>query len=516
MVTKRSSHADGKLAGRSRNHALALDPAASAELLDAAAAHYAAGRLDEAARAYQRVETADPDDIRPRYSLAVIDLRQGRADSARRRLRAVIAREPGLFGAQQNLGAACQSLGRWSEAAAAYRSALALRPDAAETGFSLARALTILGRVDEALACYRALLADTAARHRALTRMAVLDPDAIDEDGLAELQRAAWDGAIDAETRTGLLFALGGVLDRQRQDEAAFAAFAAGNRLKLETLAPVGPDAIARAHAAAIDDLKSAFTPAFIARRQGGGISSAAPIFVVGMPRSGSSLIEQILASHRKVQGMGESTALSDVADNRFPYGPDQPGDAAPLRQLAEDYLTAMRARGWTGAPRFVDKTLENHLRVGMIHLMFPKAVVLHSARDPVDTCLACYRQLFASGAETLYDLGQIGAAYVRYRRMMEHWNAVLPGRVIEVSHEALITDPDRQIHWLVTEACGLDWERACLRFHEAEGVVRTASAAQVRQPIFHTSVQRWRRYERHLAPLFEALGPYAPADVAS
>jgi len=173
-----------------------------------------------------------------------------------------------------------------------------------------------------------------------------------------------------------------------------------------------------------------------------------------------------------------------------------------------------MRERGWKTAPRFVDKTLENHLRVGMIHLMFPGAVILHSVRDPVDTCLACYRQLFASGAETLYDLGEIGEAYVRYRQVMQHWASVLPDRVIEVSHEALVADPEARIRWLVTEACGLTWDPTCLDFHRTEGAVRTGSAAQVRRPIFQTSLQRWRRYEAHLGPLFEALGPYAPTDL--
>jgi hypothetical protein len=173
-----------------------------------------------------------------------------------------------------------------------------------------------------------------------------------------------------------------------------------------------------------------------------------------------------------------------------------------------------MRQRGWQGADRFVDKTLENYLRVGMIHLMFPKSVILDSTRDPVDTCLSCYRQLFTAGNETLYDLRQIGRAYVRYRRVMEHWERVLPGRVIRVPHEKLVADPEAQIRWLVGDACQLDWDPACLRFFEAEGVVRTASAAQVRRPIFSTSIGRWARFQNELEPLLNALGPYAPQPV--
>jgi hypothetical protein len=130
--------------------------------------------------------------------------------------------------------------------------------------------------------------------------------------------------------------------------------------------------------------------------------------------------------------------------------------------------------------------------------------------RDPLDTCLSCYRQLFAQGAETLYDLADIGAEYVTYRRVMDHWRAAMPGRVIDVDHEALLADPERQIRWLVSEASGLPWSDACLRFHEAAGPVRTASSAQVRQPLFTTSLARWRRYEGELASLLAALGPYA------
>jgi hypothetical protein len=138
---------------------------------------------------------------------------------------------------------------------------------------------------------------------------------------------------------------------------------------------------------------------------------------------------------------------------------------------------------------------------------MFPRAVILHSVRDPVDTCLSCYRQLFAQGGETLYDLADIGAEYLGYRGMMAHWARVLPGRVIDVDHEALVSDPQSRIRWLVSEACGLPWDEACLAFHAARAPVRTASSAQVRQPIFTTSLQRWRRYEAHLAPLLRALG---------
>ena len=205
-------------------------------------------------------------------------------------------------------------------------------------------------------------------------------------------------------------------------------------------------------------------------------------------------------------------TALMETLADRFPDAPFEAEEPDHFRRLADAYLAAVHARGWTGSPRFVDKMLRNYMHIGTIHLMFPHAVILHARRGAADTGLANFRQLFATGNELSYDLGDIGRDYVRYRAVMDHWNQVLPGRVIDVDHEALVADPEARIRWLVTEACGLAWDEACLRVHESRRTVRTASVAQVRQPIFTSSIGRWRRYENHLGPLFEALGPYAPA----
>jgi tetratricopeptide (TPR) repeat protein len=479
-------------------------------LLNGAAACYAQGRLNDAADLYRQAAAADPKDLRPIYSLALIDIRCGRLEDARQQLRAVTAQDPNLYPAQQNLGAVCQNLNLWQEAADAYRHALRLNPTA-ETHFSLARALTVLGRVAESSACYRALAANPTVRLRALTRLAVLDPAAIEEQDLTALQRAADDPATAAATRIETYFALGMGLEQRSADQAAFAAFKAGNRLKHDALMAspdlaARPDALERAHDLAAHFVVDRFDEAFLQRQLHRGSTSAAPIFVIGMPRSGSSLIEQILSSHRDVQSMGENATLSTVIDQGFTKLPG----AANWADLAEAYLGSMRQRGWRGAGRFVDKTLENHLRVGMIHLMFPNSVILDSTRDPVDTCLSCYRQLFTEGNETLYDLGQIGRAYVRYRRVMEHWDRVLPGRVIRVEHEKLVADTEGQVRRLV-DTCKLDWDPACLSFYEAAGVVRTASAAQVRRPLFLTSIGRWTRFASDLEPLLKALGPYAP-----
>ncbi len=433
---------------------------------------------------------ANPREMRAVYSLAVIDLRQGDYDKARRGFRAFARAQPGNFAARHNLGVAAQALGHWTEAARAYGEALAMDPLAAESRFALARAVTILGRAAEAVAHYRELALSPVHRLRALTLMGVLAPKAADETELEALCEAAWNAAIDVEARTGAFFALGPVLEARGDTEAAFAAFAEGNRLKRETLGERAV-AAARLHARSVAIQKARFTAAFAASRDAAASRSNAPIFIVGFPRSGSSLIEQILASHPDVQGMGETGLF---------------GEALARGGGADAYLKAIRQVGWRSRIRFVDKTLENYIHVGEISRLLPKAVVIHASREATDACLACWRQLFSNGGETLYDLAEIGDEYRRVQEMIGHWGAVLPGRLSEVSLETLVASPEAEIRRLVVEVCGLRWNSACLTFWRTPGAVRTASAAQVRRPISADGLGRWRAYAHHLGPLEVAL----------
>ena len=417
---------------RTRRRRAALTAAQIDALLDEAAANYGAGRLDIAGETYRRVEAEDPDDVRARYSLAVIDLRAGRFEAARRRLKAVLHREGDHFSAQHNLGFAEQSLGDWEAAADAYAAALKLRPQATDTAFSLGVALAVVGRVDEAVALYRSLGADPQSAARALTRLAMLRPAEVTDVELAHLRAYSGDKRLEAETRTGVLFALGGVLEMRHDDDAAWIAFSAGNARKHASLsagaASARPAVVAQENAASVARVENLFSPTFLARHARQGLAGERPIFIIGMPRSGSSLIEQILASHPRVQGMGESDALWGALADRFPYPPDAPKETDHFRQLGRDYLGRQASRGWNRRQRLVDKTLDNHLHVGIVHLIFPRATILHAVRDPVDTGLSCWSQLFARGNETLYDLAEIGAEQRRYAAMMQHWRQVLPG----------------------------------------------------------------------------------------
>ncbi len=495
-----------------------------------AAEHRVAFRYDQATSLYAQIETRNPDAVDAPYFLALIDLASGRTLDALNRLEALTRRLPNEIRVWSVLGYTHRELGQWNAALDVYDHVQTLNPALAHS--DRASVLETLGRMDEATACYRQMAADPEERLAGLANLAKLRPAEITPLEKALIERSAKSAGVDVETRLRLFFILG-ELDEQLGDiNAAFDAFDAGNRLKRQTLTgelpasvqqrigppirALHPDRAAEEHRAGIAFRKAVITPEFIAAHEGRGHHLAAPIFVVGMPRSGSTLLEQILSSHRRVQGLGETSALAESMRGQYPFDMFAPDPPDHFRRMADAYFKAMHARGWASAPRFVDKMLRNYLDIGLIHLMLPKAVILHSVRDPVDTCLGSFRQTFETGNEAAYDLGDIGREYVRYREMMDYWTAVLPGRVVDVNHEALVADPEGQIRWLITEACGLDWDPACLRFHETRRPVRTASVAQVRQPIFTTGVQRWRRYEPHLKPLFDALGPYAPgADLA-
>jgi len=511
----RPGDAEFSLSAPARRNSKADRQSDIAARLDVAAAHYAAGRLAEAERDYARIAAAAPNDPWAIYSLAVIDIRQGRLEAAARRLRRVARLDPVLVAAHHNLGYVCQRLGHWSDAAAAYGRAVELDPGASASRLNLAIALAAIGRIDEAADQYRRLAADPGSRADALTRLALLTPGRITDEELEALHRLEAAPGLSDNDGASPLFALGGVLDARGAFDAAFEAFAAGNRLKRAALARAGADPalVAAQNERAARLVRTRLDAAFFAQHRPSGASKAAPVFVVGFPRCGSTLIEQILASHGSVQGLGEGPVLAEVLKDQFPYT-DRPKGPAHFRELADAYLAGQRARGWDGRSRLVDKTLENYLHVGVIALMFPRAVILHSVRDAADTGFACFRQLFVAGNETLYDLSQIGEEYVRYQGIMTHWGKVLPGRVIDIEHEALVAAPESRIRWLITQACALDWDPACLRFDQVDRGVTTASGAQVRQPIFTTSLGRWRPYARHLAPLLDALGPYAPKEI--
>ena len=263
------------------------------------------------------------------------------------------------------------------------------------------------------------------------------------------------------------------------------------------------------------DRIIAAFDAKFIASVQGAGDPDPAPIFILGLPRSGSTLLEQVLASHSAVEGTAELTYVGRLATSigrQARRGLSYPEaarelDPAAFAAVGAEYLTLARLHRRAAAPRFIDKMPNNFPNIGLIATMLPNAKIIDARRHPLDGCLSCYRQLFAKGQNFTYDLTEIGEYYLQYQRMMEHWHAVLPGRVLTVQYEEVVADFAAQARRLL-EFCGLSWEDACLRFWESERPVRTPSAEQVRQPIYDSSVGRWHHYERHLVELIDVLEP--------
>jgi len=314
--------------------------------------------------------------------------------------------------------------------------------------------------------------------------------------------------ALDAASAAW--FEQGRRLEAEGRYDEAFAAFAQGARVKAERLDPAM--FVAR-HGALVKMLKAVFTGDFL-RAHASNNRDESPIFIVGVPRSGSSLVEQILSSHPQVQGLGETQSLLRILGNSLPFNPNGWLDP-PL--AAKAYIDAVRNEGWSQAPRFTDKRLINAVAIGHIHLMFPRATIINCRRDPLDTGLSCFQADFSAGGWTRfsYDLASIGRYYALHREIMSHWNFVLMGRVVNLDYEALVADPEPQIRALI-DACRLPWDEACLRFHENPRPVHTVGADRVRRPIFRDSIGRWRPYRPHLAPLIDALGAYAPPDVGA
>jgi tetratricopeptide (TPR) repeat protein len=508
-----------------------LAPDVFASTLAEAKRLHLAGSFVRARTLYQDLADRHPLELAPQYMLAELDMRDGRLVTARRRLEALVSRDPTSREARLALAGLTEELADMDAALALYRRDVEEFPGDPVALSRLATVLRFAGQLDEAKGLFRRLTNDWPASSGGYVGLAAVDITALNDGDIAAIERLARAPETSLQERIQLLFALGEFKDRRKLYDEAFSAIDEGNRLRREnlrssfedpaaqSLMPKAPDTPAtvqeaEAHLAHfLDGIRAMFTPQYLAHFGGKGLATNAPIFIVGMPRSGSTLLEQILSSHPQVTGLGETKALGASFKQLMPTSRAQMTEEFKngfYRRVGETYLEALHERGWSGENRVIDKMLGNYANIGIIHLAFPNAVIINSMRDPVDTCFSCFRQTFRDRNETTYDLGAVGRQYVGYRRMMAYWDEVLPGRVRHVQHEAVLSDPEAEIRALLAK-CDLAWDDACLRFHESSRPVRTASSSQVRRPLFKTSMARWKPYERHLAPLFDALGPFAP-----
>lgn len=469
------------------------------------------GRLDKAAASYLKALQIRPDHAEVYGNLGNILQELGRLDEAEASYRRALQLKPGHAVAHYNLGNLLHDLNRLNEAEDSLWQALQLKPDYAEAYINLGKLFLVSGRIDEAEANFQRALeirpGDLMVRlSLALTRKAKTDDDNL--AALVTIEDAVRNGdlSLPDDDRVYLHFALGQSYGDIGAYEKAFAHFLEGNRRKRSMLA-FDPDQIAQQFAS----IRQCLNAVSIGRLRGGGNPSSLPIFILGMPRSGTTLVEQIVSSHPGIHGAGELHDLNtimrrNIAGDGFPDNL-RSLDLERLTDWASEYVARLQHRA-PDARRITDKMPENFLAVGLIHLMLPNAKIVHVERNPVDTCLSCFTQLFKDGQEFTYDLAELGRYYADYAHLMNHWRKVLPeGAFLDVQYEDLVADQEAQSRRII-EYCGLEWSDACLDFHRNKRVVKTASMSQVRQPMYKSSVERWRHYEKFLGPLLDALGP--------
>jgi tetratricopeptide (TPR) repeat protein len=412
-------------------------------------------------------------------------------------------------------GDALVELGQDDEAMAAYQKAVTLKPDHAFVHGSIAGLLMALGRIDEASQTYRkAITLDPQTS--AFYYGGLVSTKKINAGDVAAMEAQAADDSFSRSKRKRMLieFALGNAYADSRDHRRAFQYLLAANAAKRSMIDYRETEIFAN-----FDMIEKVFTTELISTRSSLGVASRQPIFIIGMPRSGSTLIEQILASHPAVDGAGEVPAFTEATVettgrvqnpqvSKTPYPDFVPLlDGPMIKSIGENYLARLAALAPSGKDRITDKLLGNFLQAGLIHLVFPNAVILHTVRNPVDTCVSCFSIMFRDKVNYTYDLAELGRYYVRYQRLMAHWHRILPpGRILDVTYEDVVADLEGQARRILSH-CGLPWDDRCLAFHKTERQVRTASVTQVRQPIYKSSVSRWRAYEEFLGPLLKELG---------
>ncbi|HEY2480868.1 MAG TPA: tetratricopeptide repeat protein [Caulobacteraceae bacterium] len=509
-----------------------------------------AGEVGDAAASFRRAIALKPDLAEAHCYLGAILMKQDELDQAATCFRRAIELRPDLADAHYNLALASAALGTPDQAVESYRRAIALKPDFADAHYNLGNILVRLGRVEEGEACLRraseletgraeiwfnlgvalAILGELDAARAAQLHAAELDPHAEEaiyalaglqpmNDGSAEAEaafavvsRLADDlDQLAPDKRPPAMFAMAKALEDRGEFDRAFAFMAQANAVVRASLT-VDIAAVERR----FNTIAKAFDGPLLERLKDAGSADERPIFIFGMPRSGTTLIEQILSAHPAVKGAGELLNLSDAITAQSTPGRTtyealaKTLNGADCRFIAQTYLDSLPP-ALRGQVRITDKGMANFEHLGLIHLCLPNARIIHCRRDPRDVCLSCYSRRFNNGQGYAYNLVELGRYWRARDRLMSHWRAVLPpGRVLEVSYEAVVEDPEAWSRRLIAH-CGLEWDDACLRFHESRRPVNTASLAQVRRPIYASSVGRWRRFARHLGPLLQALGePWA------
>ncbi|HYL71648.1 MAG TPA: sulfotransferase [Candidatus Dormibacteraeota bacterium] len=440
--------------------------------------------------------------------LAQVLLALGRLEEALAAARHAAEVEPKNPQTWITIGGVSTRLMRQEQALAAYRQAAQLQPPQQRLALSIGHVHKTLGNRAESEAAYKEALQIDPGFAEAYWSLADLKNYSFGDAELATMEALALSDPREPGNEAQLHFALGKAREQRRDYGQAFAHYARGNALKRRDT-PFEIEHFERRGAR----IRAFFDAAFFAARAGSGDASRAPIFIVGLPRSGSTLLEQILASHPQVEGTMELPNIVAIAYEFDDLVPSRDGYPETLRQASDARLGALGARYLAqtaplrhGRERFTDKLPNNFSHVGLIHAILPNATIIDARRHPMDACFSAFKQHFAQGQAFSYDLTDLGRYYRTYLALMDHWDQVLPGKVLHVQYEQLVRDPETHIRRLLAH-CGLPFEPACLAFHETRRSVRTASAEQVRQPLYSSGVGYWRNFATELEPLRHALG---------
>ena len=494
--------------------ALSLKPQYLEALNNLVLAHKDLAQFDEALAVARQALALSPQNADALAYMGAVYVEQKKVDLAFEALKKSLAIAPNKAETVNMLGRAFFEAGQPAKAIEVYRRAAALKPDFADPYNNMGNALKELGKFDEALQAFETCLALKPETVGAYVNLADAKKfRSSDDKHLAAIEGfLAKREALSEERETQISFAAAKAYDDLKRYDEAFPLLLRGNALKRKSIAYDEASVLGY-----FDRIRNVVTADLVRAKAGSGASTRKPIFVLGMPRSGTTLVEQILASHPRVAGAGELKDLNDTVNSV--RGAD--GKTAPfpeflpvlsgndLARIGETYAAKL-ARHAPSAERITDKMPSNFYFLGLIHLALPGAKIIHTNRNPVDTCVSCFSKLFAGEQSQTYDLGELGRYYRAYHGLMAHWRQVLPaGAFLDVTYEEVVADTEGQARRIL-DFCGLAWDAKVLDFHRTERPVKTASSSQVRQPIYNSSVARWRNYEKFLQPLLAELGDLA------
>jgi tetratricopeptide (TPR) repeat protein len=466
--------------------------------------------LDDAEILLAAVVERTPDYQAARNDYAQTLIRRQKHEAARAQIQQLLALDPANLEYRTLAATAALGVGRQDEALAIYDGMLVDLPTSWDVLLWRGHALKTIGRVPEAVRSYQASTAARSDFGDAYWSLANLKTYRFSDEELARMRAEETGEGIGLVDRYHLCFALGKALEDRGEIAESWTYYERGNALK-RSESRYRPEVIETNTKKQIE----VCTPAFFQERAGWGDPRPDPIFILGLPRAGSTLLEQILASHSQVEGTQELPDIQGLVldlqgrdvDLDNPRYPSALLDlkAEDLRRMGEKYLSDTQIYR-KGQPLFIDKMPNNFRHIGLIHLMLPNAKIIDARREPMACCFSNLKQLFAQGQEFTYSVDDIARYYRSYLQLMRHWDEALPGRVLRVQHEDVVDDLEGNVRRML-DYCGLEFDAACLDFHKTERSVRTPSSEQVRQPIFRESLDQWRKYEPWLAPLKAALG---------